>query len=106
MRNERNWSHDPIKMKAKDIAEHLFKKYFQENMKGGTIQQFKETYPTLYYQVIIPMTMELILREFQTSQMNNPVIDLLKDLDTVLKRGESIGPDSLLAKVIEVAVNK
>jgi hypothetical protein len=63
MNHERNWSHDPIKMAAKSAAEQLFKKYFQENMKGGSLQQFKETYPTLYFQVIIPMAMELLLRE-------------------------------------------
>lgn len=78
MNQERNWAHDPIKMAAKSAAEQLFTKYFQENMKGGSLQQFKETYPTLYFQVIIPMAMELILREHKQATEKSIMISSLK----------------------------
>jgi hypothetical protein len=103
MTHERNWSHDPIKMKAKYAAKSLFEKYFNENMKGGTLQQFKETYPTLYFEVIIPMAMELFAKEFLANQQRDELLDYIERIHIQrLRSGNVIDANNLVFHDISI----
>lgn len=62
-----NLNHDPLKQKIRSIAISMFADEFKENMKGGTIEGFRRTYPTLYDKVIIPL-MEFYITEIDRQQ--------------------------------------
>jgi hypothetical protein len=47
-------------------AEKLFEDRFKMHMKGGSIQEFKKDYRTMYNKIIIPMMVEMLESENKT----------------------------------------